>query len=110
MTYLGAGTTHDVSSYSGYKNFTANNFIIELVSATATPSASKGSTANSWISWPSAFDVTTTIIKNYNADTGILSISGNTKSDSRTSAWNDTGTHNTLAAKVSTSFNVYLIW
>ena len=69
---LGTGTSFNVSSYEGYKNFTANNFIV---------GASKGNSpvgsASKHTCRPKAGGFT--ISKTYTASTGVLKITGNTQ-------------------------------
>jgi hypothetical protein len=67
------GTSFNVSGYSGYKNFTKDNFICEL---SAGFNGSGRSTADNtgyqnWVS--TSFSVSFT--KTYNASTGVLSVS-----------------------------------
>lgn len=69
---LGTGTSFDVSSYEGYRNFTVDNFIIGALSGNN--GVSGYSTANS------AGKVEGFLLqKNYDAESGTLTISGNTQ-------------------------------
>ena len=84
---LGTGTSFNVSSYDGYKNFTNDNFIIGASSGNCPSLGSK--TENSTRAKANGF----TISKSYNASTGILTISGNTQTcgavdGTYTSQWN----------------------
>ena len=75
IEYLGEGTSFDVSNYSGYQNFTVDNFIIEL-SPKATLSITTASAAvdHNYSSGNYAVGYSTTkIIKTYDNATGKLS-------------------------------------
>lgn len=64
---LGSGTTFDVSGYEGYQNFTISNFIVSVDSASSTWTGYGDTGTNS---------CSATVIKNYNASSGILTLSG----------------------------------
>ena len=75
MVDLGTGTSFNVSSYPGYQSFTIDNFIISTISiSSAGPSRSYSgwSCTNS----PNISLEGSTLTKNYNSSTGILSLSG----------------------------------
>lgn len=108
---LGSGDSFNVRTFDGYEKLTVDNFIVELVSASATAQAWKGSTANSWISWPSAFTVTATILKSYDASTGIFTVSGTSATQTETKQYgSNTNTANHLKATATSKFNVYLFY
>lgn len=64
---LGSGTTFDVTGYEGYRNFTISNFIVSVVSASSTWKGYGDTGTN---------NCSVTVIKNYNAATGKLTLSG----------------------------------
>ena len=71
---LGTGTSFDVSSYSGYKNFTIDNFIAGISSLPAhqTDHSEQEDHTYSRVTGLS-------IQKSYNANTGVLTLSGYTE-------------------------------
>ncbi len=84
---LGTGTSFDVSSVTGYRNFTADNFIITAVPASTSKNISYAS-SNGYASGSSNSSASCSVTKTYNATTGILtanqiigiSVSGTTRS------------------------------
>lgn len=63
--YLGTGTSFDVSNVPGYQNLTVDNFIVDCGTYTVSGSGTYcGSCSNS-----------SSLVKSYNASTGILTIS-----------------------------------
>lgn len=82
VDYLGEGTSFDLASYEGYKNFTTDNFIVgsKVLSGAATCTAS--SPVYAWgAGWVSTSGSCTASISakitdiQYNNETGILTIS-----------------------------------
>ena len=76
VVYLGTGTSFNLSSYSGYQNFTANNFIVGVQSGTGSGQVytkvglSGGGSASTHV-YMGSFSVS----KSYNASTGVLTVS-----------------------------------
>lgn len=76
LVSLGTGTQFDLSTYSGYENFTEENFIVGIEKITASSyfrarvGLSGGGSAEFTVTAPSV-----TITKTYDASTGILTIS-----------------------------------
>ena len=68
---LGTGTSFDVSSYSGYKNFTIDNFIVEVNGGSFSASGSYND-----IVTPVSGSGSYTVTKTYDSETGQLTISG----------------------------------
>lgn len=67
---LGTAATIDVSSYDGYENFTEDNFLVTIVSFSASTSTVNGYQSGGG---------TATVTKSYNAETGVLTISPTSK-------------------------------
>ncbi len=61
---MGTGSSHNVSSYPGYKNFTKDNFIIEPISGGST-SVTPSSTGGNLFCYAE-------MSKSYNSSTGIF--------------------------------------
>lgn len=88
---LGTGTSFDVSSITGYRNFTADNFIITAGTASTSKNISYSS-SNGYASGSSNSSASCSVTKTYNANTGILtanqkigiSVSGTTRSGGST--------------------------
>ena len=81
ITDLGTGTSFDVSSYEGYQNFTAEDFLIVPVGVVGTNKQGTycGETLNnSAYVYCDFIGSTFPIKKTYNSGTGKLTISGNT--------------------------------
>lgn len=84
---LGTGESFDVSSITGYRNFTAANFIITAGAASTSKNISYAS-SNGYASGTSNSSANCSVTKTYNANTGILtanqkidiSVSGTTRS------------------------------
>lgn len=104
---LGTGASFDVSSYSGYQSFTANNFIIE-------PSSNNVTSFTSNVSG-FAFNVgshqftvrnVTSLVKSYNASNGILTayINGAVDLTCYPNGW-----HNVSQGSVRSNVHAYLI-
>ncbi|MBQ3352150.1 hypothetical protein IJG91_00580 [Candidatus Saccharibacteria bacterium] len=93
MVDLGTGTSFDVSSYPGYQNFTADNFMIVF------PSGGSASTSGGGCK---GYDATGTfsVTKTYNNSTGILQGYGTITTS--------LGCANTRAQTIST--NAYLTY
>lgn len=68
---LGTGTSFDVSSYSGYQNFTVNNFLI-IPSVSKSGSARGGGTEEG--SYGHTLSTSTTLTPSYNASTGVYQV------------------------------------
>lgn len=71
VVYLGSGTSFNVSSYKGYENFTADNFIVQMNNL-----SNWNSQYNSDISGSGTYffsKVSISLGKSYNANTGVLS-------------------------------------
>lgn len=68
---LGTGTSIDVSNYPNYKNFTEDNFIVEVSGGSFSASGSYGSAINN-VSGSGSYTVT----KTYDNATGKLTIGG----------------------------------
>ena len=66
---LGNGTSFDVSNYSGYKNFTIDNFIVGIYSGNVTQTSHQEFNQSGKAS---GF----TLTKNYDASNGVLSLGG----------------------------------
>ena len=67
--YLGAGTSFNVSSIDGYKNFTASNFLVGTESGYY-------KYTNKSVGYVRAYSCSPTVY--YNASTGVVTISGTT--------------------------------
>lgn len=80
---LGTGTSFNVSSISGYQNFTLDNFIIEPISGfSGSAGWNSGPTEEEWyVSGTFGFSVSKN--KTYNNVTGILNANLSARSDSR---------------------------
>lgn len=100
MIDLGTGTSFDVSSYTGYQNFTIDNFFISDITTTSA-SFSKSGTG-----WSSDHTETTSgsvsLTKIYDASTGILSCYTTVKC-----SHSGGNSHNGTASSTGT-VNVYL--
>ncbi|MBO5478232.1 MAG: hypothetical protein J6A04_00650 [Clostridia bacterium] len=74
IVYLGTGTSFDVSSYTGFENFTSENFIVGGLSAPDTLTSRYTTGAGNVEDRAAARGFS--IQKNYNNTTGILTLSG----------------------------------
>lgn len=66
---LGTGTSFTVTQYAGYQNFTADNFIVGVISA---PFVRTDYPGNDRYASAAGF----TLAKSYNPSTGMLTVSG----------------------------------
>ena len=71
IEYLGEGTTFDVSSYSGYQNFTVDNFIVEAVGSSS-GNGSHNHSSNFTDTNTAQVSCSINAGKTYNPSTGIL--------------------------------------
>ena len=108
VVYLGTGTSFDLTSYSGYQNFTADNFIVGIQKATASGSVSVGvglsggGSASASVSAPSI-----TVSKSYDASTGLLTVSPASAALSYSKSWQMT--LNSTGSQTYTYF-AYLVY
>lgn len=101
---LGTGTSFNVSSVSGYRNFTVDNFIIEPISGfSGSAGWNSGPTEKEWYE-SGTFGFSVSKNKTYNNVTGILNAYLSATSDSRHGLGNATGSigvHAYLITKTS---------
>ena len=93
--YLGTGTNFDVSDIPGYKNFTVDNFIVAVKSATYKGSANGDGSAGA--------SGSLSVKKSYDSSTGTLKITGSSGSASGNSEYM------TASASCSLSLEVYCL-
>lgn len=113
--YLGTGTSFNVSSYEGYQNFTANNFLVvpSTIKISGNSNAGNGNSegyVNLGGSVGASGSNSTTLKKSYNSSTGKLTISNTSVSASYSNS-TDGGKLNT-GGNCSGSFGsikVYLV-
>lgn len=98
---LSGNGTINVSSRAGYKNFKNSNFIIEVTGV------SGGSTGTDHGHWYNARTTAVSVSKNYNASTGVLTISGLTQTIQLYNTDTDGGVAASASQKISV--NVYLV-
>lgn len=96
---LGNGTSFNVSNYSGYKNFTIDNFIVGIYSAGVTQTSHQEYNQSGRAS---GF----TISKSYNASTGVLTLGGTSQ---QIYAWDMNGYARATSTQNFTCF-AYLIY
>ena len=70
--YLGSGTSFDVSSYPGYQNFTADNFIVEPIGTSIPSNFGPNPGAGYNVGFWGVTGGSASIVKNYDATTGVL--------------------------------------
>lgn len=74
---LGTGTSFNVSGYSGYKNFTNDNFIVCAKASSSSVSQNCGS-GNTVVNITPSASCNVSVNKSYNASTGVLTASETT--------------------------------
>lgn len=112
FVYLGEGTSFDVSSYSGYENFTADNFIVESTSASGSGrgSGSINSGGFSSLGMQVNASCSLTVTKTYNAETGTFTCSSVVRgSGSASGTGTNTGTVSG-GASANSKCKVYLYY
>lgn len=103
IIFLGSGTSFDLTSYEGYKTFTNDDFIVGVVSASATNASADGYDDNKYYGRASGFSIS----KNYDPSTGILTITG--ASQNITTNWSGNGTAYVAAGIQNMVVNAWLI-
>lgn len=73
--YLGTGQTFNVSGIAGYKKLTEDNFIVEPISISCSGSCMITQTGYEWGAGSPSASSSSSLVKSYNPDTGILSCS-----------------------------------
>ena len=96
---LGTGTSFNVSSYSGYKNFTASNFIISIVKTSTSASTTDADAYNG----AANIQVQPTI--SYNSSTGNVTVN-NVSASGSFKTWGSTG----HIVTITVSCKVYLVY
>lgn len=106
---LGTGSSFNVSGYSGYKNFTNDNFIVCAKSGSYSQFQNMGGQNTVQNITPSAY-CSINVTKSYNAETGILSASENVSISAACSMYRDgTFSKSTPSKSYTNSVQVYLI-
>lgn len=72
---LGNGRTFDVSGIAGYENLTEDNFIVEPIAINCSGSCEITQTGYEWGAGSPSVTSSSSLVKSYNPDTGILSCS-----------------------------------
>lgn len=72
IRYLGTGTSFDVSSYDGYKNFTVDNFYIQPAESISTSNWGYGTDTGHNIGQLGIKSLTSSIVFSYDASKGVL--------------------------------------
>ena len=98
--YLGSGTSFNVSKYTGYQNFTVDNFIVCVLSASSNMHFYGYSTGHYF---DESIGTGCPIGKSYNSNTGIFTVTGTYKSS--TDHWEGGSKTSSMAVDVG----VYLI-
>ena len=106
---LGSGTSFNVSGYSGYKNFTNDNFIVCAKAGSYSQSQNMGEQNTVQYITPSA-SCTINVTKSYNANTGVLSASENVSISASCSMYRDGFfSKSTPARNYTNPVQVYLV-
>lgn len=107
---LGSGTSYNVSSYKGYKNFTKDNFIVKIKSVSISNRMSQSShNSGMGMSAPGTASNTVTPSVNYNASTATVTI-GNL-SGTCNNKYEPTATITASSnVTVTASIDVYLVY
>ncbi|MBE5875643.1 MAG: hypothetical protein E7290_01995 [Lachnospiraceae bacterium] len=72
---LGNGRTFDVSDIAGYENLTEDNFIVEATCLNCSGNCEITQTGYEWGAGSPSATSSSSLVKSYNPDTGILSCS-----------------------------------
>lgn len=107
---LGSGTSYNVSSYKGYKNFTKDNFIVKIKNISITNQMVQSSHSSSMgVSAPFTTSGTVTPSVSYNASTGTVTIS-NLSGTCNNSYYPTTTITSASNVTVTASVDVYLVY
>jgi hypothetical protein len=106
---LGTGTSFNVSSYSGYRNFTNDNFIVCAKSGSYSQSQNMGN-ANSVANITPSASCGVSVTKSYDASTGVLTANEKVNISASCSMYRDGNFSKSTPAKSYTNaVQVYLV-
>lgn len=106
---LGTGTSFNVSNYSGYRNFTASNFIVCAKNGSYSQSQNMGGQNTVQNITPGA-NCSTSVTKSYDASTGVLTAKEVVNISARCSMYRDgTFSKYTPSKQYDNAVQVYLV-